>query len=484
MGNFLMIAIPLCLITGLGWFLLTGMQFLDSGQKSSALSLLWPDKVPSLSVQYAANSLLQKMERKEHLKEKEVATGCRILEAQGIQVAVKEKGAILYLSSGAEEAFLDRETASRCQGISPALLWDERGFALRYISATRDRSIFAIGTTPLSVPDKKEGKKMRQLAKILFFVLVGGAVLLLLWIGRQVSQALSKQILEPLLDLKEAARKIQAGQLDAPLTVRAGDELGETCREFDRMRRELLSAREMRERYENNRRALLAGISHDLSTPLTSLRGHVSGILDGIAKTKEKQRQYLEHILHTINYMEKLVDSLFLFSKFELGKIDFQLSPVCLQAYLADWITETAATVKKRGLSLSLESDIGSAVVLLDRTQFPRVLDNLVENSIKYKKEEPCHLRVTLTENEADICLRFADDGMGVATEDLPQLFDSFYRTDPARSHVSKGSGLGLAIAKQILLGMQGTIWAEETPGGGLTIAMKLPKWQEKETAT
>lgn len=435
-------------------------------------------------MQYAANSLLQKMERKDRLKEKDVAADCRLLEAQGIEVAVKEKGALLYLSPGAEETVLAREGASRSQGISPALLWDERGFALSYVSATRDRSMFAIGATPLSVPDKKEGKEMRQGAKRLFFVLIGGAVLLLLWLGRQVSQTLSKQILEPLHELQEAARKIRAGQLDAPLTVSAGDELGETCQEFDRMRRELLSAREMRERYENNRRTLLAGISHDLSTPLTSLRGHVSGILDGIATTKEKQRQYLEHSLHTLSYMEKLVDSLFLFSKFEMGKIDFQLEPVCLQAYLLDWSTETAATVKNRGLSLSLENDTGRTMVLLDRTQFPRVLDNLVENSIKYKKEGGGHLRVTMREDGADICLRFADDGMGVGAGDLPHLFDSFYRTDPARSHVSKGSGLGLAIAKQILSGIGGHIWAEETPGGGLTIAMRLPKWQQKETAT
>ena len=137
--------------------------------------------------------------------------------------------------------------------------------------------------------------------------------------------------------------------------------------------------------------------------------------------------------------------------------------------------------VKERGLVLTWKADGGEALVQLDRNQFPRVLDNIVENSIKYKKGSTGRLQISMVENDKDISLFFADNGQGVAQEDLPKLFDSFYRTDPARSNVSKGSGLGLAITRQIVLAMKGEIWAESTPEGGLTIVIRLPRCQKKE---
>lgn len=481
MGNFLMVAIPVCMILGFGWIILSGVQFLDSGQKSAALSMIWPDKAPMLSVQYGANSLLQRVERKKHLKSKDLAKDCQILEAQGIQVMVRERGAIFYLSEGADAEYLEEESLARCQGISPSLLWDNRGFALCYISPVGDRCIFAIGNLPLTAYTQAENETLIEMLEILLLVLVGLAVIVIIMLGRYLSRSLSRQVLEPLSQLRQAAREIQDGRLDKPLSIEAGDELGETCREFDRMRRELLLAQENRQRYENNRRELLAGISHDLATPLTSLHGRASGLLDGIVTTKEKERQYLEQMLHTVTHMEKLVDSLFLFSKLEIGKIEFHYDLVCIRDYLADWIEERADMVKERGLVLTWKADGGEALVQLDRNQFPRVLDNIVENSIKYKKGSTGRLQISMVENDKDISLFFADNGQGVAQEDLSKLFDSFYRTDPARSNVSKGSGLGLAITRQIVLAMKGEIWAESTPEGGLTIVIRLPRCQKKE---
>ena len=117
----------------------------------------------------------------------------------------------------------------------------------------------------------------------------------------------------------------------------------------------------------------------------------------------------------------------------------------------------------------------GRAVVRLDRMQFQRVMENLIENSIKYKRQELVRVKLSLERQAGQVKLSFADDGIGVAQDELPRLFESFYRTDPARTNVAKGSGLGLAIVKQIIVGQQGRIWAEQTPGGGLTICMLLP---------
>ncbi|SHJ88089.1 sensor histidine kinase [Megasphaera elsdenii] len=113
----------------------------------------------------------------------------------------------------------------------------------------------------------------------------------------------------------------------------------------------------------------------------------------------------------------------------------------------------------------------------MDRQQFQRVLENIIGNSLKYKDQAVGHLTLTLTDSEeGSYLLSFADDGCGVDDSELPKLFESFYRTDKARTNVAKGSGLGLAVVQQIVQAMKGQIWAQATVPKGLTICITLPK--------
>ena len=141
------------------------------------------------------------------------------------------------------------------------------------------------------------------------------------------------------------------GNLDYELTLSSRDELGRTCEAFDHMRRQLRSARLAQEKYEQNRKELIAGISHDLSTPLTLLKGYASGILVGIAKTAEKRHHYVELIYQNACTLEKLVDRLFLFSKLDLGQVSFTMEPVSLRDYFADFTAENTARLAERGSS-------------------------------------------------------------------------------------------------------------------------------------
>ena len=214
------------------------------------------------------------------------------------------------------------------------------------------------------------------------------------------------------------------------------------------------------------------------------MKGYASGILDGIAKTPEKQRHYVEMILQGATTMEKLVESLFLFSKLDLGRIPFNLEAVSLVDYFTDFYNEQAPILNDKSLFLSMDINLSEADygnVSIDRLQFQRVIDNILSNSQKYSKNNTVNVHISIERNNNQYIITFADDGMGVAAEDLPKLFDSFYRTDPARSNVAKGSGLGLAISRKIIRGMNGDIWAEETIGGGLTIVITLPQIQNKK---
>ena len=179
--------------------------------------------------------------------------------------------------------------------------------------------------------------------------------------------------------------------------------------------------------------------------------------------------------------LEKLVESLFLFSKLDLGRIPFHFELVELCAYFADFTADKKSVLAERGLELCFRPIDGPLWVQLDRMQFQRVLENLIENSIKYKRTEECvRVDLCLEQEDGGVRISFADHGMGVAAAELPKLFESFYRTDPARTNVAKGSGLGLAVVRQIISGLKGKVWAEQTAGGGLNICMLLPLVEER----
>ena len=404
------------------------------------------------------------------------------LEASGISVLVLHQGRELYLTEGADKESLMTAVQKETGSNPSVLVWSDKALSFCHTSHKNDITIMAAGNAPnFRLPGEQEQgrKKLLTMAAWIFLLLAMAGIIAL---GLYLSRILSRQILVPLAQLREAAYQIRQGNLDAALEAAdVQDELGETCRAFDDMRRELKFAREMQERYEANRKELLAGITHDLATPITSIKGYASGILDGIARTPEKQLHYVERISQTIVGMERLVDSLFLFSKLDLGKIPFHLEPANLGSYFADFLAENKERFAEWGLLLDMSAPAPCPPVRIDRLQFARLVDNLLENSLKYKKEAEVQMHIRLIEEEKLLILHFADNGRGVAQEELPKLFDSFYRTDRARSQPIKGSGLGLAIVKEIAEGMQGSILAEATPGGGLTITLKLPICEEEK---
>ena len=476
-ANFMIVFIPVCLLALIGAAVFAGLRFSGAAQQRE-LALLWPEKGPALSVQYAVSSLRIKAEKKGAPKLRDMMEDIRILEAQGIQTMIWKDAQLLYKTPEADSAALSAAVRQK-YGDSPSMLiWDNDGFTFYYESPRSKTTILATGQVPFLVKGNvtdSDFKDIKEIGEVVLFIVLGAAILFIVFFGVYLSRLLSQQILEPLSTLRQAANEIEKGNLSVPLQVYTQDELGDTCRAFDRMRRELQAAKTMQEHYEQNRKELIVGISHDLSTPLTSVKGYASGILDGIAKTEEKKQHYIEMIYQKANTMEKLVESLFLFSKLDLGRVPFHLEKAEMYAYFADFVVEQRHNLAERGLELRLQTDDSQAVVQLDRLQFQRVLENLIENSLKYKSGENVQVELRLQRSEGQLTITFADDGRGVAAAELPKLFDSFYRTDPARMDVAKGSGLGLAIVKQIISGLQGKIWAEQTAGGGLTICIVLP---------
>ena len=224
-----------------------------------------------------------------------------------------------------------------------------------------------------------------------------------------------------------------------------------------------------------SRRELFAGISHDLRTPLTSIKAYVEGLEKGVASTPEARARYLDTIESKANDLEHIIEALFLFSKLDTGEFPYDIERADLSAVTADIAREAAAEYAARGLDITARADETPVWVNIDISQLRRVMINIFENSLKYKTSERGRLDVSVSREGETAVLALTDDGPGVPRDAADKLFDMFYRLDLSRSDPSKGSGLGLAIAAKVIYRFGGAIEAKNAPPNGLSIVIKLP---------
>ena len=474
-SNFIMVVIPVLLLLFIGSIVFLGLRMTGNAREKE-IALLWPESGSSLSLQMSLSQLRTQMDHNNH-NSKKLREICQSLESQGLSIAIsKDDATVVYETQPGDAATLNQEISALNSPQGSLFHWDDQHVVFRYISPKNNMQAIAIGNVPFQVKNSTFPPGFKDVLETIAYIIIGISVLIIILTGVYLSRQLSRQIVSPLERLRYTAGEISKGNLDQPIPIDSNDELGDTCREFEKMRVQLKAARETREKYEHSRRELIAGISHDLSTPLTRVKGYASGLIDGIANTPEKKQHYFDMIYQTAISMETLVSSLFLFSKLELGQAPFHWESVDLSAYLADFVTESHDTWQARGLTLTLTDTATNSVLAMDRMQFQRVVTNIMENSLKYKDGPQGSLAISLRNTDREhVQLDFADSGIGVAPRDLSKLFDSFYRTDPARTNVANGSGLGLAIVKQIILAMNGQIEARQTDPQGLTIRILLP---------
>jgi signal transduction histidine kinase len=314
-----------------------------------------------------------------------------------------------------------------------------------------------------------------NLIKILFVIAIA-AVLITNGLLAIIS---AKGILEPLKKLRTATHEIRDGNLDFDIGYKSKNEIGQVCSDFDEMRLRLKRSVEAQQRYEENRVEMIAGISHDLGTPLTSIKGYTSGLIDGIADTPEKRTHYLRIIYNTANDMDKLVNELSMSSKLDLNKIPFYFEKLEISAFFEDCREELSTTLARNKITVIFKNLCPkSKFVSVDVTQFRRAIMNIIDNCIKYKRTDGICGEVILSlspEDDTMIKIIIADNGIGVPEDELEKIFYRFYRSDKARTNVSSGSGLGLAITRQIIERHNGKIWAQLNEGSGLSINILLP---------
>lgn len=381
-------------------------------------------------------------------------------------ILVEKDGRIVYMPQGIEGISLQAARLLEDNDRPP----DHRGYQLfRYRSF--QFSDGSIGQVYLITRDKPPGPAEDIVLAIALLI----AMLINIWISFRTA----RNITTPLEMLSDATMKIARGDLEDAVIYQSDDEIGDLCRSFDMMRLQLKDAQSVSQRYENNRRELIANISHDLKTPITSIRGHVQGMMEGVANTQEKTRKYQQIIYNNSLEMERLIDELFLFSKLDLNQLEFEFEPVDIEAYLKDCAEEKGYELEDQGIQLTYAASYPShAQVIVDRLRLQRVIGNIIRNAIQHcdRSKPLCWLEIILLENDFDAIIEIKDNGQGIPDASLPYVFDRLYRADSARNRQNGGSGLGLSIARQIIEAHGGKIWADSELGVGTSIFFSLPK--------
>ena len=306
-------------------------------------------------------------------------------------------------------------------------------------------------------------------------------ILILLFTALLLTRWLEKSFFGPISVLNKGMNHIRDGNLDFILKTDEEGEIGELYQNYEEMRLRLKESQEEKLLQEKQNRELLSNISHDLKTPITSIKGYVEGLIDGVANTPEKQDKYIRTIYNKANDMDHLIDELTLYSRIDSDRVPYNFHRINVGDYFGDCVEEIGMDLESRGIELSYANLIAPETrIIADPEQLKRVINNIVGNSVKYLDKPHGRIVFRLLDEEDSIRVEVEDNGKGIAPRDIPYIFDRFYRTDSSRNSAKGGSGIGLSIVKKIIEDHGGYIWATSTLGEGTCMHIVLRKYQEK----
>jgi two-component system sensor histidine kinase BaeS len=309
----------------------------------------------------------------------------------------------------------------------------------------------------------------------------GIAALIALILGVLLARTLTR----PLRELTAATQAMARGKLDQRVTVRSRDEIGELARSFNQMSADLGRASQLRKQ-------MTADLAHDLRTPLSILRGYTEGLQDG----RLQGSTTLYAIMHgEVEHLQRMVEDLRVLSLADAGELPLNRRAVDPSALLERTGLAYIDQAEQQGITMRVEPAEDLPSIAVDTDRMTQVLNNLVSNALRYTGEgETITLSASSETNDdrrttiddragslpivhrpSSVVLRVRDTGSGIDAEDLPFIFDRFYRADKSRQRADSSSGLGLAIAKAIVEAHGGKLAAESSPGAGTTFTITLP---------
>ena len=312
----------------------------------------------------------------------------------------------------------------------------------------------------------------------IFFILV----IILFICSVRLFNWLKTGVMEPLMKLSDAIKEVASGNLDHILDRDSDDEIGNVSQEFENLRIRLKENMESRQKLDRENRELIGNISHDLKTPITAIKGYAEGILDGVVSTPQQQEKYITTIYNKADDMAKLIDELTYYTKIDTNRIPYKFEKVSPVEFFYDCVEDVGLDLESKGIIFTNGQDVSpDDVVIADVEQLAKVVNNIVNNAVKYMDKTPGKISIFLRDDGDFVKFEIKDNGKGIEASELSKVFDRFYRTDASRNSGTGGSGIGLSIAKKIIEDHGGKIWASSKVGEGSTFTFILRKYQETE---
>lgn len=316
-----------------------------------------------------------------------------------------------------------------------------------------------LAVTPFQSVTEAGGERFQQYQ--LRTSLVMGVFSLLL--AMLIAWWIARTLLEPVKRVAAATHRLASGDYSSRVAVASDDEVGQLSRDFNQLAYTL-------ERNEKMRREFMADVSHELRTPLSVLRGELEAIEDGVRSLDQSSMKSLQG---EVSMLSKLVDDLYELSLADVGALTYRKAPCLLNDLLENSLAMYRDRFTARQLQIDLELPRQPVELLADASRLQQLFSNLLENAVRYTDVNGT-LRISVGVDRDTVRIDFLDSGPGVSADQLPRLFERFYRGESSRNREHGGAGLGLAICRSIANAHDGSLVADHSPYGGLWLILRL----------
>lgn len=456
-----------------------GIARVESNSYSLLNQMQWAQTISSINRELTDNT-------SDETKQKDLRGITSPIDELGSKIYITKDGELFY--SNTDKSAIDAELHELAPNLKDdnIILFGENGLVVQsHTDSDNGSYMINITNTGYTVADSSMQSTLKSF-KAFFTGRSGFIIFMALFIilisNLIMSVIASRTITAPIKKLSDGANEIAGGNLDYHIDYDSTNEIGTTVKSINDMTEKLKNLMQTKEEIEQSRKKMTAGIAHDLRTPLTSIKGYVEGLMDGIANTPEKQERYLNTIYSSAKDMENLLDELLTLSRFEEGKIKLEQIRIDIVQFLREYLNERPQD-NRAVITFTPPSYKGSLDVMLDPNRFSRVLNNIISNAIKYSStaRKP-RIDISLEVYDKSVIIALKDNGIGISDENLKHIFESFYRADQARTRVQDGSGLGLAVCKEIVELHNGHIWATSKEGSGTTMMISLQRYNGEDT--
>ncbi|NQU19445.1 HAMP domain-containing protein [bacterium] len=347
---------------------------------------------------------------------------------------------------------------------------DTSGYNMKYVAAPVVKNSQIIGVVRVALPLIQVEAQIRFIYRI---VLMGGLVAVV--IALIIGYITSKRITNPIRKMQGIAQSISQGNFNERIDIKTKDELEELAKSLNKMADRLQTQIDNLKKMDRVRTDFVANVSHELKTPLTSIKGFIETLEDGAIDDKQNAKRFISIIKKHADGLSNIINDLLSLSELELDKDTLRKENFDLKDLIEEVSLGFGHAISSKHHKFEKDFTGNSFNVRADKTKIEQVLVNLIDNAIKYTKEEGI-VKISLVNNSDRFSIIVEDNGIGIPQDHIKRIFERFYRVDKARSRSLGGTGLGLAIVKHIVALHSGDIAIESQIDKGTKVTISLPK--------